>query len=297
MSEPVTPAVRAERRLALLLCAPALLVMVAVAVWPILHAAVLSLQRYDLRFPGEREFVGLGNYAAVLSDGFWWTAFGVTALIIGVSVALELLLGMALAMVMHRTLLGRGVVRTVLLIPYGIVAVVAAYSWLFAWSADTGYLSRLLGPEAAPLSEWGPSLVIIIVAEVWKAAPFVALLLMGGLALVPAEMLKAAAMDGATAWQRFTWVMLPAMKPAIGVACVFSTLNAFRIFDTIFVLTRGANDTGSVAVLTYNNLFRGLNLGIASAMSVLIFIAAAMIVLVLLKVLGVAAPGGEDRGR
>lgn len=297
MSRSVTPAEKAERRLALLLCAPALLVMVAVAVWPIIHAVVLSLQRYDLRFPGEREFVGLGNYAAVLSDGFWWTAFGVTALIIGVSVALELVLGMALALVMQRSLLGRGVVRTVLLIPYGIVAVVAAYSWRFAWSADTGYLSRLLGPEAAPLSEWGPSLVIIIIAEVWKAAPFVALLLMGGLALVPAEMLKAAAMDGATAWQRFSWVMLPAMKPAIGVACVFSTLNAFRIFDTIFVLTRGANDTGSVAVLTYNNLFRGLNLGIASTMSVLIFIAATLIVLVLLKVLGVAAPGGEDRGR
>ncbi|MQA61056.1 MAG: ABC transporter permease subunit [Actinophytocola sp.] len=271
--------------------------MIAVAAWPIIHAVVLSLQRYDLRFPGEREFVGLGNYAAVLSNGFWWTAVGVTVVIIGVSVALELMLGLVLALMMHRSLVGRGVVRTVLLIPYGIVTVVAAYSWLFAWSADTGYLSRLFGPETAPLSEWGPSLVIIIIAEVWKAAPFVALLLMGGLALVPADMLQMAAMDGATRWQRFSWVTLPAMKPAIGVACVFSTLNAFRIFDTIFVLTRGANDTGSVAVLTYNNLFRGLNLGIASTMSVLIFLAAALIVLVLLKVLGVAAPGDEDRGR
>lgn len=297
MSEPVTPAAKAERKLALLLCAPALLVMIAVAAWPIIHAVVLSLQRYDLRFPGEREFVGLGNYAAVLSNGFWWTAVGVTVVIIGVSVALELMLGLLLALMMHRSLVGRGVVRTVLLIPYGIVTVVAAYSWLFAWSADTGYLSRLFGPETAPLSEWGPSLVIIIIAEVWKAAPFVALLLMGGLALVPADMLQMAAMDGATRWQRFSWVTLPAMKPAIGVACVFSTLNAFRIFDTIFVLTRGANDTGSVAVLTYNNLFRGLNLGIASTMSVLIFLAAALIVLVLLKVLGVAAPGDEDRGR
>lgn len=289
-------AAKAERRLALLLCAPAVGVMLVVAAWPIIHAAVLSLQRYDLRFPDERAFAGLGNYAAVLSDGFWWTAFGVTVLIIGVSVVIELVLGMALALVLQRSLIGRGLVRTVALIPYAMVTVVAAYSWRFAWSEDTGYLSRLFGPDAAPLTEWGTSLVVIVIAEVWKATPFVALLLMGGLALVPADLLKAAAMEGANVWRRFTWVMLPALRPAIGVACVFGMLSAFRIFDTIFVLTRGDHDTASVAVLTYDNLFRGLNLGIASTMSVLIFITAALIAFGLIRLARVATPGDDERG-
>lgn len=293
---PVSEGTKAERRLALLLCGPAVLTMAAVAGWPVLHAVLLSLQRYDLRFPDARRFVGLDNYAAVLSDRYWWTAFGVTVLVIVVSVVFELCLGMLLALIMHRAPVGRGLVRSVALIPYGIVTVVAAYSWFFAWSRDSGYLSGLFGQGTAPLAEWGTAIVAIIVAQVWKAAPFVALLLMTGLTLVPDDMLRAAAMDGANAWQRFTWVMVPAMRPAIGVALVFSTLEAFRIFDTIFVLTGGAGDTASVAVLTYHNLFKGLNLGIASTMSVLILVVAGLVAAGFIKLLAPTAPGSEAGG-
>ncbi|GGS13147.1 sugar ABC transporter permease [Actinokineospora fastidiosa] len=288
---------RAERKLAWLLCAPAALVMVAVTGYPIAYSIWLSLQRYDLRFPDQREFIGFDNYITVLSNGYWWNAFWVTSLITVISVVIELVLGMALALIMHRTLVARGLVRTVALIPYGIVTVVAAFSWRYAWTQDTGYLAELVAPESALLTERAPALAIIILAEVWKTVPFMALLLMAGLALVPEDLLKAASMDGASAWQRFTKVMLPVMKPAILVALLFRTLDAFRIFDNIFVLTAGAQETSSVSMITYSNLIRGLNLGIGSTMSVLIFVAVALIAFIFVKVFGTAAPGSDDRGR
>jgi multiple sugar transport system permease protein len=287
---------RAERRLGWLLCAPAAIVMLAVTGWPIVYSLWLSLQRSDLKFPDEQEFVGLANYGAVLTNEFWWTAFGVTVLIVTVSVAIELVLGMAIALIMHRTLVARGLLRTSVLIPYGIVTVVAAFSWRYAWTPGTGYLANLVGTEGAPLTERGSALAIVILAEIWKTTPFMALLLMAGLALVPEDLLKAASVDGAGPWQRFTRVMLPVMKPAILVALLFRTLDAFRIFDNIFILTAGANETSSVSMLTYSNLFRGLNLGIGSTMSVLIFIAVAIIAFLFVKLFGTAAPGSEAPG-
>ncbi|HEX6683381.1 MAG TPA: sugar ABC transporter permease [Candidatus Limnocylindrales bacterium] len=288
---------RAERRLAWLLCAPATIVMLAVTAYPIIYSVWLSLQRADLRFPNDQEFVGLQNYATVLTNSYWWSAFWVTVLITVISVVIELVLGMALALVMHRTLVARGLVRTSALIPYGIVTVVAAFSWRFAWTPGTGYLANLFAGDTAPLTERASALAIIILAEIWKTTPFMALLLMAGLALVPEDLLKAAQMDGATWWQRFTKVMLPAMKPAILVALLFRTLDAFRVFDNIYVLTNGANSTSSVSMLTYNNLIKALNLGIGNTMSVLIFIAVALIAFVFVKVFGASAPGGEEERR
>lgn len=285
---------RAERRLGWLLCAPAALVMVAVTAYPILYSFWLSLQRYDLKFPDERQFVWFENYATVLTNGYWWTAFGVTMLITVVSVAVELVLGMGLALIMHRTIVGRGLVRTSALIPYGIVTVVAAFSWRYAWTPGTGYLANVVAPDGAPLTERASALAIIILAEIWKTTPFMALLLMAGLALVPEDLLKAAAMDGATGWQRFVKVMLPVMKPAILVALLFRTLDALRVFDNIYVLTNGANETSSVSMIAYNNLMKGLNLGIGSTMSVLIFLTVAIIAFVFVKLFGTAAPGSDD---
>ncbi|MEV7041231.1 sugar ABC transporter permease [Amycolatopsis sp. NPDC051061] len=288
---------KAERKLGLWLCAPAFVVMIAVTGYPIVYSIWLSLQRYDLRFPAQQEFVGFDNYGAVLSNSYWWTAFGTTMFLTVVSVAIEFVLGMALALVMHRTLVGRGLVRTVALIPYGIVTVVAAFSWYYAWTPKTGYLANWLASDGAPLTDQWPSMFIIILAEVWKTTPFMALLLMAGLALVPDDLLKAASMDGASAWQRFTKVMLPVMKPAILVALLFRTLDAFRIFDNIYVLTGGAQDTGSVSMQTYDNLVKGLNLGIGSTMAVLIFITVAIIAFIFIKVFGTAAPGSDDGGK
>jgi multiple sugar transport system permease protein len=281
---------RAERRLGWLLCAPAVVVMIAVTAYPIGYAVYLSLERYDLRFPSQAKFVGLSNYGAVLSSPYWWQALRVTVIITVISVIIELVLGMLLALLMHRTLFGRGTVRTSILIPYGIVTVVAAFSWQYAWTPDTGYLSALFN-NGAPLTHTAQAIAVIILAEVWKTTPFMALLLMAGLALVPEDLQKAAKVDGATAWQRFRRVTLPLMKPAILVALLFRTLDAFRVFDNIFILTAGGHNTGSVSILGYDNLFTALNLGIGSAISILIFICVAIIAFLFIKGFGAAAPG------
>jgi multiple sugar transport system permease protein len=288
---PLSEGARAERRLGWLLCAPAVIIMLAVAAYPIGYAIWLSLQRYDLRFPADREFIGLANYATVLSSSLWWTALGVTVFITVVSVAVELVLGMGLALVMRYALIGRGLVRTAILVPYGIVTVVAAYSWQYAWTPGTGYLANLLPSGSAPLTKQWPAIFIIIAAEIWKTTPFMALLLLSGLALVPESLLRAAKVDGASAWQRFTQVVLPLIKPAILVALLFRTLDAFRIFDNIFILTAGANNTRSVSILGYDNLFTALNLGVGSAISILIFVAVAIIAFVFVRGFGTAAPG------
>jgi len=288
---------RSERKLAWMLCAPAVIIMALVAVYPIIYAIYLSFLRYDLRFPDDRHWVGFTNYATILSStGLWWQAFGVTVVITVVSVTIELVLGFAVAFVMHRTLFTRGLVRTAVLIPYGIVTVVAAFSWQYAWTPGTGYLVSWFGsPSSAPLTHQWSAIAIIILAEVWKTTPFMALLLLAGLSLVPDELLRAAKVDGATAWQRFIRVIVPVMKPAILVALLFRTLDAFRIFDNIYILTQGSQNTRSVSILNYDQLFTALNLGVGSAMSVLIFIAVALIAFTFIKGFGAAAPGQDLR--
>jgi multiple sugar transport system permease protein len=283
---------RAERRFGWLLCAPAVIVMIAVTAYPIVYAIILSLQRYNLAFPNLRKWVGFSNYGAVLSSPYWWHALWVTLIITVVSVAIELVLGMLLALLMYRTIFGRGLVRTSVLIPYGIVTVAAAYSWQFAWTPSTGYLSALFG-NSAPLAHTVPAIGVIIVAEIWKTTPFMALLLLAGLSLVPDDLQKAAMVDGASAWQRFTRITLPLIKPAILVALLFRTLDAFRIFDNIYILTAGGNGTYSVSILGYDNLFNSLSLGIGSTISVLIFIAVAIIAVIFIRGFGTAAPGAQ----
>src|SRR2546430_16109403 len=195
---------------------------------------------------------------------------------------------MLLAILMFRTLFFRGTVRTIILIPYGIVTVAAAYGWQYAWTPHIGYL---VGAESAPLTKTASAVAIIILAEIWKTTAFMALLLMAGLSLVPEDLLKAARVDGANAWQRFYRVTLPLMKPAILVALLFRALDAFRIFDNIYILTGGGNGTYSVSILGYDNLFRALNLGIGSAISILIFICVAIIAFIFIRIFGAAAPG------
>jgi multiple sugar transport system permease protein len=289
---PLSEGARAERRLGWLLCAPAVIVMIGVTAYPVVYAVILSLQRYNLELPQAVKFIGFSNYAAVLTSPYWWQALKVTVIITVFSVGITLVLGMLLAMLMHRTLFGRGTVRTAALIPYGIVTVAAAYGWQYAWTPGQGYLSAAFG-NGAPLTTEISSIIVIILAEVWKTTPFMALLLLAGLSLVPEDLQKAAQVDGATAWQRFTKITLPLMKPAILVALLFRTLDSFRVFDSIFILTNGANNTGAVSNVGYDNLFNALNLGIGSTISILIFICVAIIAFAFIKGFGTAAPGTD----
>jgi len=283
---------KAERRLGFMLIAPAVIVMIAVTAYPVVYAIYLSLERYNLALPQAKKFIGFANYGAVLSSPYWWHALYVTVIITVFSVAITLVLGFLLAFVLHRTIFGRGLVRTTSLIPYGIVTVAAAYSWQYAWTPGQGYLSSIFN-NSAPLTNQFQAIVVIIIAEIWKTTPFMALLLLAGLSLVPEDLQKAAKVDGATGWQRFTKITLPLMKPAILVALLFRTLDSFRIFDNIYILTLGANGTGSVSILGYDNLFNALNLGIGSTISILIFICVAIIAFLFIKGFGTAAPGTD----
>jgi multiple sugar transport system permease protein len=291
----ITARTRSERRLGWMLCAPAVIAMLLVTAYPIGYAIVLSLQEVDLRFPEEGGWTGLSNYESVLTSGLWWQDLFNTLFITVISVAIELALGMIIALVMYRAIFGRGLVRTAVLIPYGIVTVVAAFSWFYAFNPDTGFVNQLplIADDKAWFGERFSSFAVIIMAEVWKTTPFMALLLLAGLTTIDDGLYEAARVDGASAWQRFWRITLPLMKPAILVALLFRTLDAFRIFDTIFIMTRGAQDTESVSILGFNQLISRLNLGLGSAVSVLIFLCVLIIAFLFVRGLGVRMAEGR----
>jgi multiple sugar transport system permease protein len=286
---------KAERRLAFKLVAPAAIVMILVTAYPIIDTIVLSLQRASLDRPGKNKFIGLDNYGYVFKAHLFWMDLIHTAVITVVSVSIEFALGMLLALAMHRVIFARGLLRSIALVPYAIVAVVAAYAWQYSWSLDNGgWIPRLLGLTGDPLSHQFGTYVAIIMTEVWKNTPYMALLLLAGLSLVPDELLEAAKIDGASTWQRFIRITVPLMKPAILVALLFRTLDAFRIFDVIYIFSQGANNSASLSQLSYSTLLERLNLGLGSAVSVVLFLIVGLIAVVFIKGFGAAAnPAAE----
>jgi trehalose/maltose transport system permease protein len=275
---------RAERRLGWYLAGPAFVVMVLVTAYPIAQAIYYSLFDYRLTDPGNSSFTGVSNYRVILTDPLWWHAFAVTVLITAVTVAVELVIGFGLAMVMAKVLSSiRPIVRAAILIPYAVITVVSAYAWQFAFDLDSGFVNHWFAwlPGISDTTAWfsntGTSIVVICFTEIWKTTPFISLLLLAGLAQVPEVLQEAAKVDGATAWQRLWRVTIPNMKAAIMVAVLFRTLDAFRIFDTIFIMTKGANGTETVSFLAYRQTISRLEIGLGSAVSVLLFISVVLI--------------------
>ena len=242
---------REERRLGWKLAGPAFVIMILVTFYPILQAVYTSLFKYRLTDPGGRDFVFLRNYGIILTDPLWWRAFGTTAFITVVTVVVELVLGFAIALAMEKIVHGRGLLRTVVLIPYSIITVVSAFSWFYAFATDTGFVDPLLhklslGLFPADYDWFGgfwSSMVPICGSEIWKTTPFMSLLLLAGLTQIDSAMEEAAVVDGATWGERLRKVILPNMKSQIMVALLFRTLDAFRIFDNIFIMTAGSHDT------------------------------------------------------
>ena len=280
----VSDRLASERRLGLRLTAPAFIVMILVTAYPLVYAVVLSFFRYRLTDPDAREFVGLQNYLTVLTDPVWWSAVVTTAIITVASVAIELVLGFGFAWVMYRIVRGRSFVRTAILVPYGIITVVSAFVWRYAFQLDSGFMNQWFG-----LGEFNwfggrwSSLFVITLSEIWKTTPFISLLLLAGLVQVPEELQEAAKVDGATAWQRLWKVVLPNMKAAIMVAVLFRTLDAWRIFDNPFVMTNGANNTETLSFLAYRQNVTLVNLGAGSAISVLLFFTVVVIAFTFIK--------------
>lgn len=275
---PETDRTRAERRLGWKLTAPAVVVMLAVTAYPMLNALYLSLFSYRLTDPGAREFIGLRNYGVVLTDSLWWQDVFTTVLITVITVAVELVIGFAFAMVMHRVVVGRRLVRTSVLIPYGIITVVSAFAWKYAFALDSGFVNTWFGlGELSWFSERWSSLFVICLSEIWKTTPFMSLLLLAGLAQVPNDVIEAAQVDGASWGQRLFRVILPNMKAAILVAVLFRTLDAYRLFDNVFIMTAGAQQTETVSFLAYRQMISRTALGLGSAVSVLLFLSVVVI--------------------
>ncbi|MPZ61734.1 MAG: ABC transporter permease subunit [Propionibacteriales bacterium] len=292
-----TERARAENRLGWKLVAPAVVVMLIVTAYPMVRAIYLSLYQYRMTAPGDREFVGLANYWAVLTDGLWWYDVFNTVFIMVVTVAFELVIGFAFAMVMHRLVFARGVVRASILIPYGIITVVSAITWQFAFSLNNGFVNGWLpffGDDYNWFGSHWPAIFAICVSEIWKTTPFMSLLLLAGLSQVSEDMLEAAKVDGATWWQRLWKVILPNMRAAIMVAVLFRALDAFRIFDNIFMMTRGAQDTESASFLTYRQVIELFELGAGSALSVLLFLSVLLLAFSIVRVFRVDL--GRARG-
>jgi multiple sugar transport system permease protein len=259
----------AENRLGQKLVAPALILMVLVTAYPMIQALYLSLFRYRLTTPDDKAFVGLKNYGVILTDSLFWKDTLNTVLIMLITVAIELVIGFAFAMVMHRIIFARGAMRTAILIPYGIITVVSAFAWQFTFSINNG-------------DHWH-AMFAIMVSEIWKTTPFMALLLLAGLSQISEDMLEAAKVDGATAWQRLYKVIIPNMRAAIMVAVLFRALDAFRIFDNIFIMTKGAQNTESSSFLTYRQAIEQFQLGMGSALSVLLFLTVLLLAYLIVK--------------
>jgi trehalose/maltose transport system permease protein len=284
MTAQLSDRTRRERRMGLSLSAPAFLVMIFVTAYPLIYAVVLSLYNYRLTDPAGKTFVGLRNYVTVLTDPLWWTDFSTTLIITVISVGVELVLGLAFAFVMYRIIRGRSLVRTGILIPYGIITVVSAYIWRYAFQLDSGFVNQWLGLDDFNwFGQRGSALFVIILSEIWKTTPFISLLLLAGLVQVPFELEEAAKVDGATAWQRLIRVTLPNMKAAIMVAVLFRTLDAWRIFDNPFIMTSGANRTETLSFLAYRQNVTLLNLGVGSSVSVLLFLTVVVIAVIFIK--------------
>ncbi|AFM17046.1 carbohydrate ABC transporter membrane protein 1, CUT1 family [Mycolicibacterium chubuense NBB4] len=282
---PVSERVKGERRLGIYLTLPSYVVMLLVTAYPLVYAVVLSLYNFRLTDPQGRSFVGLRNYLVILTDPVWWNDFVTTLAITVVTVAIELLLGLWFAFVMLRIIRGRGPLRTAILIPYGIVTVVSAFIWRYAFAVDSGFVNQWLNLTDFDWfgNRWS-AIFVICLSEIWKTTPFISLLLLAGLVQVPEDMQEAAKVDGATAWQRLWKVTLPNMKAAIMVALLFRTLDAWRIFDNPYVMTAGANNTETISFLAYRQNVTLVNLGMGSAVSVLLFLSVVAIAWVFIKV-------------
>jgi multiple sugar transport system permease protein len=293
---------RAENRLGLRLVAPAVVMMLLVTAYPMLQALYLSLFRYRLTTPGDKTFIGLDNYVVVLGDSLFWHDMWNTVVIMVVSVAVELVIGFTFAMVMHRIVFARGVIRTSILIPYGIITVVSAFAWQFAFSLNNGFINSWLGwlPGIDAQTNWfgshWPAMIAIMVSEIWKTTPFMALLLLAGLSQISEDMLEAAQVDGATWWQRLYKVILPNMRAAIMVAVLFRALDAFRIFDNIFIMTKGAQGTESASFLTYRQVIEQFQLGLGSALSVLLFLSVLLLAFLIVRLFRVDLASARGEG-
>lgn len=280
-----------EAYLGWILLAPAVSAIGALVIWPALHAVWLSLHAIWRQFPYSAPFVGLDNYISALSAWEFWSAARNTCIFVVSSVTLELVIGIGIAMAMHHAGNARWAVRSAALVPWALPTAVAALMWAWIVHDRYGILNRLLlgaglvDRSVVWLGGVETARAAIVLADVWKTAPFVAVIILGGLQAIDPAIYEAAAIDGASAWRCFVAITLPSVRPAILVAVLFRTLDAFRIFDLVYILTGGGpgGGTETLSVLTYQTLFRDLDFGMGSALAVIVFVSSLVISAIYLR--------------
>jgi multiple sugar transport system permease protein len=265
---------------------PALFILAVVTVYPLFYVLWLSLHRRLLIFDISK-FIGLENYGFLLRDDRFWNALYNTVYFTGVSVSLELILGLAIAMLLNGAFKGKGIMRSIILVPWVIPTVVSAKMWEWMYNPDFGILNYLLGVNINWLGSPFWALNAAVFVDVWKTTPFVTLLLMAGLQTIPMDLYGAARVDGASNWYIFKRITLPLLKPMILIVLIFRTLDAFRVFDVIYVLTGGGpgNSTETLSIYAYKTLFQTLQFGYGSTLSVMVFLSVAVITLFYVKLL------------
>jgi multiple sugar transport system permease protein len=280
-----------ERALARYMLAPSLILIALVAAYPIVYAIWLSLHDYSVINPGQSRVDIGGNYADALSSSEFWSAFRTTFIFTAATVLLETIIGLGMALAMHAAFRGQGILRTVILVPWAVLTVVTAIMWRTIFEAPLGLVPSVLdkvgiGQDVVWLGERPYALIVMILADVWKTAPFMALLILAGLQVIPGDLYEAAKVDGAKTWQRFTKITLPLLKPAILVALIFRTLDALRIFDLPYVLTKGAQGTSTLSLVAYEELQSNQIIGLGSALSVLTFVIVMSVSLLYIRFVG-----------
>jgi multiple sugar transport system permease protein len=252
---------------------PAVVLLSLVTVYPVISVLYLSLRRRLLLFDIS-QFVGLDNYLFLVKDSRFWNAFWNTTYFTGASVTLELLLGLSIAVLLNRTFRFKGVVTAMVLVPWAIPTVVSARMWEWMYNTDFGILNHLVGVKINWLGSpfWAMNAAVLM--DVWKTTPFVVILLMAGLNVIPRELYQAARIDGAGSWSIFRKITLPLLMPVVLVVLLFRTMDAFRVFDAVYVLTGGgpANSTETLSIYAYKVLFQTLQFGYGSTLSIVVFL-------------------------
>jgi trehalose/maltose transport system permease protein len=284
---PQTGWVKARERLAWLLVAPSILIVALVALYPLFQSVRLSFTNARFGSVRPEQYVGFDNYVRLINDNTFISALGHTLTFTVASVAIETVLGIAIALIINSNFTGRGVVRTSMLIPWAIPTVVSSQLWRFMYNQDNGVINDvlvnrlgILDSPVAWIANATTSLPAIIAVDVWKTTPFMALLLLAGLQIIPGDVYEAATIDGANKWQQFWQITLPLLKPALLVALIFRTLDAFRVFDVVFVLKGAALDTITLAIYARQTMIDEQWLGRGAAASVIIFLCIALLVVV-----------------
>lgn len=284
-SAPPTKAGRAQERLGWLLILPTILVVLGIAIYPLAESIRLSLTNFRSSRPDRWRYVGFENYQELLSNDTFLNSLWNTIVFTVASVGLETLLGMIIALTIHSNFKGRGLVRTSMLVPWAIPTVVSSLLWSWMFHDNFGIINNILidlGFTSFRLFDWvgNPStaLFAVVMVDVWKTTPFMALLILAGLQVIPGDVYEASKVDGASKWQQFWQITLPLLKPALLVALIFRTMASFRVFDMIYVMNGYNTSTMSVSVFAHQELMAKQRLGFGSAVSVVIFICIALMV-------------------